>query len=79
MKKIGDLTKGAATGAAKEAMTIALGAAVREIFDETGAKKIAKEQLMEIGKKILGDSSIPNKEKIQKEILKTLIKKELGL
>ncbi|MFX0051705.1 MAG: hypothetical protein ACFFAJ_18265 [Candidatus Hodarchaeota archaeon] len=79
MKKIGGLAKGAAKGAAKEAMSTALSSAVKEIINETGAKEIAKEQLMDAGKKILGDNSIPNKQKIQKEILKTLIKKELGL
>ena len=79
MKKIGGLAKGAAKGAAKEAMSTALNGAVKEIINETGAKEIAKEQLMDAGKKILGDKSIPNKQKIQTEILKTLIKKELGL
>ena len=53
--------------------------AVGEIIKESGAKEFAKEQLVETGKKILGDNSIPNKQKIQKELLKTLIKKELGL
>ncbi|MFX0173288.1 MAG: hypothetical protein ACFE9L_15440 [Candidatus Hodarchaeota archaeon] len=79
MKKIGGLAKGAAKGVAKEAMSTALNSAVKEIINETGAKEIAKEQVMDVGQKILGDKSIPNKQKIQKEILKTLIKKELGL
>ena len=75
MKRLGDLAK----GATKEAMSTALQTAVKEIVNESGAKKIAKEKLLEAGKTILGDKSIPNKQKIQKEILKTLIKKELGL
>ena len=75
MKKLGGLAK----GAAKEAMSTALQVAVKEIINESGAKELAKEQLLEAGKSILGDKSIPNKQKIQKEILKTLIKKELGL
>ena len=79
MKKIGGLAKGAAKGAVKEAMGTALQVAVKEIIVETGAKDIAREQLLEVGKKIMGDNSIPNKQKIEKELLKTLIKKELGL
>jgi hypothetical protein len=75
MKKIGGLAK----GAAKEAMSTALNTAIKEIINETGAKEIAKERLMDAGKKIMNDNSIPTKEKVQKEILKTLIKKELGL
>jgi hypothetical protein len=75
MKKLGGLAK----GAAKEAMSSALQVAVGEIIKESGAKEFAKEQILETGKKILGDNSIPNKQKIQKELLKTLIKKELGL
>ena len=75
MKKLGGLAK----GVAKEAMNTALRVAVGEIIKESGAKEFAKEQLVETGKKILGDNSIPNKQKIQKELLKTLIKKELGL
>ncbi len=75
MKKLGGLAK----GAAKEAMSTALSTAVTEIIDESGAKDIAKDQLLNAGKKILGDKKIPTKQKIQKELLKTLIKKELGL
>ena len=79
MKKLGGLAKGAAKGAIKETMSTALHVAVKEIITETGAKDIAKDQLIDVGKKILGDNSIPNKQKVQKELLKTLIKKELGL
>ena len=75
MKKIGGLAK----GVAKEAMSTALQVAVKEIINESGAKELAKEQIMDVGKKILGDTSIPNKQKVQKDLLKTLIKKELGL
>ncbi|NHJ01491.1 MAG: hypothetical protein EAX86_05080 [Candidatus Heimdallarchaeota archaeon] len=75
MKKIGGLAK----GVGKEALNTALNAAVKEIINETGAKEIAKERLLEAGKKIMGDTNIPTKEKMQKELLKTLIKKELGL
>ncbi len=75
MKKLGGLAK----GAAKDAMSTALNSAVKEIVNESGAKEIAKDQLLDAGKKILGDKNIPTKQKIQKEILKTLIKKELGL
>lgn len=75
MKKLGGLAK----GAVKEAMSTALSTAVTEIFNESGAKDMAKDQLLNAGKKILGDKNIPTKQKIQKEILKTLIKKELGL
>ena len=75
MKKIGGLAK----GAGKEAMKSTLNAVVKEIINESGAKEIAKDQLLEAGKKILGDKNIPTKQKIQKELLKTLIKKELGL
>ena len=75
MKKIGGLAK----GAGKEAMKIALNSAVEEIIKETGVKELAKEKIIDAGKKIVGDESIPNKDKIQKEILKTLIKRELGL
>ena len=75
MKRISGLAK----GAAKEAMSSALQVAVREIINESGAKEIAKEQILDVGKKILGDKSVPNKQKVQKELLKTLIKKELGL
>ena len=75
MKKLGGLAK----GAAKDAMTTTLNTVVKELIKESGAKEIAKEQLLEAGKKILGDKDIPTKQKIQKEILKTLIKKELGL
>lgn len=75
MKKLGGLAK----GAAKDAMTTTLNSVVKELIKESGAKEIAKEQLLEAGKKILGDKDIPTKQKIQKEILKTLIKKELGL
>ena len=75
MKRLGGLAK----GVAKEAMSTALQSAVKEIVNESGAKEIAKEQLLESGKKILGDKSIPNKQKIQKELLKALIKQELGL
>jgi hypothetical protein len=60
-------------------MSTALQGAVKEIVVETGAKDIAKDQILEAGKKIIGDKSIPNKQKIEKKILKTLIKKELGL
>ena len=74
MKKLGGLAK----GAANDAMS-ALNSAVKEIVNESGAKEIAKGQLLDAGKKILGDKNIPTKQKIQKEILKTLIKKELGL
>ena len=79
MKKIGGLAKGMAKGAVKETMSTALQAAVKEIIVETGAKDIAKDQLLNVGKKVMGDKSIPNKQKLEKEILKTLIKKELGL
>ncbi|MHA1969537.1 MAG: hypothetical protein ACW964_17285 [Candidatus Hodarchaeales archaeon] len=79
MKKIGGLAKGAAKGAAKEAMSTTLNAVVKELINESGAKDIAKDQILDVGKKILGDKNIPNKQKVQKEILKTLIKKELGL
>ncbi|MFX0016056.1 MAG: hypothetical protein ACFFB2_13410 [Promethearchaeota archaeon] len=75
MKKIG----GVAKGLGKEAMSTALNTAVNEIIKETGAKEIAKEKVLDAGKKILGDKNIPTKQKIQKELLKTLIKKELGL
>ncbi len=75
MKKIGGLAK----GVGKEAMSTALNTAVKEILEETGAKEIAKDKALEVGKKIIGDKNIPTKEKVQKEILKTLIKKELGL
>ncbi len=75
MKKIGGLAK----GAAKEAMSTTLNSVVKELIDESGVKDIAKEQILDVGKKILGDKNIPNKQKVQKEILKTLIKKELGL
>lgn len=75
MKKIGGLAK----GVGKEAMSTALNTAVKEVLEETGAKEIAKDKALEIGKKILGDKNIPTKQKVQKEILKTLIKKELGL
>ena len=75
MKKLGGLAK----GAAKEAMSTALNIAVKEIIVESGAKQLAKDQIVDVGKKILGDKSIPNKQKIQKELLKGLIKKELGL
>ncbi len=75
MKKLGGLAK----GAAKDAMTTTLNTVVKELIKESGAKEIAKEQLLEVGKKILGDKNVPTKQKIQKEILKTLIKKELGL
>ena len=75
MKKLGGLAK----GAAKEAMTTTLNTVVKELVKESGAKEIAKERLLEVGKKVLGDKNIPTKQKIQKEILKTLIKKELGL
>jgi len=75
LKKLGGLAK----GAGKEAVKIALNSAVEEIIKETGVKELAKEKVFEVGKKIIGDESIPNKDKIQKEILKTLIKKELGL
>ncbi len=79
VKKIGGLAKGATKGVVKEAMSTVLQTAVKEIIVETGAKDLAKEQLLDAGKKIMGDKSIPNKQKIEKEILKTLIKKELGL
>jgi hypothetical protein len=79
MKKLGGLAKGAAKGAVKEAMSSAMQAAVKEIIDETGATDIAKKQLVDAGTRILGDKRIPNKEKIQKDLVKTLIKKELGL
>ena len=75
MKKLGGLAK----GVAKDAMSTALQSAVKEIVNESGAKELAKDQLLDAGKKILGDKSIPNKQKIQKELLKTLIKRELGL
>ncbi|MHA2225840.1 MAG: hypothetical protein ACXAC8_11585 [Candidatus Hodarchaeales archaeon] len=75
MKKLGKL----ATGVGKDALSSALNSAVKEIVNESGAKEIAKENILEAGKKILGDKNIPTKQKIQKEILKTLIKKELGL
>ncbi len=79
MKKIGGLAKGAAKGAAKEAMTTTLNTVVKELINESGVKEVAKEQLLEAGKKIIGDQNIPNKQKVQKELLKALIKKELGL
>ncbi len=75
MKKLGGLAK----GVGKEAMSTALNTAVKEIIEETGAKEIAKDKALEVGKTILGDKNIPTKQKVQKEILKTLIKKELGL
>ncbi|MFX1505297.1 MAG: hypothetical protein ACFFDI_29705 [Promethearchaeota archaeon] len=75
MKKLGGLAK----GVGKEAMSTALNTAVKEIIEETGAKEIAKDKALEVGKKIIGDKNIPTKQKVQKEILKTLIKKELGL
>jgi hypothetical protein len=75
MKKLGGLAK----GVGKEAMSTALNTAVKEILEETGAKEIAKDKALEVGKKIIGDNNIPTKQKVQKEILKTLIKKELGL
>ncbi|MFX1516443.1 MAG: hypothetical protein ACFFC6_09040 [Promethearchaeota archaeon] len=75
MKKLGGLAK----GVGKEAMSTALNTAVKEILEETGAKEIAKDKALEVGKKIIGDKNIPTKQKVQKEILKTLIKKELGL
>jgi hypothetical protein len=75
MKKLGGLAK----GVGKEAMSTALNTAVNEILEETGAKEIAKDKALEVGKKIIGDKNIPTKQKVQKEILKTLIKKELGL
>ncbi|MFW9906125.1 MAG: hypothetical protein ACFFFH_17530 [Candidatus Thorarchaeota archaeon] len=75
MKKLGGLAK----GVGKEAMSTALNTAVKEILEETGAKEIAKDKALEVGKNILGDKNIPTKQKVQKEILKTLIKKELGL
>ena len=75
MKKLGGLAK----GAGKEAMSTALNTAVKEIINESGAKELAKDKILDAGKKVLGDKNIPTKQKIQKEILKTLIKKELGL
>ncbi|MHA2245778.1 MAG: hypothetical protein ACXADY_12505 [Candidatus Hodarchaeales archaeon] len=75
MKKLGGLAK----GVGKEAISTALNTAVKEIINESGAKDIAKEKVLDAGKKILGDKNVPTKQKIQKEILKTLIKKELGL
>ena len=75
MKKLGGLAK----GVGKEAMSTTLNTAVKEIISESGAKDIAKDKLLDAGKKVLRDKNIPTKQKIQKEILKTLIKKELGL
>jgi hypothetical protein len=79
MKKLGGVAKGAAKGVAKEAFSATLQAAVKEIIVETGAKDLAKEQLLDAGKKVLGDKTVPSKQKMQKDILKSLIKKELGL
>ena len=61
MKKLGGLAK----GAAKDAMTTTLNTVVKELIKESGAKEIAKEQLLEAGKKILGDKNVPTKQKIQ--------------
>ncbi len=79
MKKIGGLAKGAVKGAVKETMASAMQAAVKEIIDETGATDIAKKQVIDAGTRILGDKKIPNKEKIQKDLLKKMIKRELKL
>ena len=70
MKKIGglgkDLTKGVAKGAAQSILT----GLVVEIIEESGAKKIAKEKILEAGKTILKDDSIPAADKVKKEVMK---------
>lgn len=79
VKKLGgfgkDLSKGVAKGAAQSILT----GLVVEIFEESGAKNIAKDKILDAGKKILKDDSIPNSDKIKKEVMKKLIKNQLGL
>ncbi|MFW9997507.1 MAG: hypothetical protein ACFFD4_36035 [Candidatus Odinarchaeota archaeon] len=78
MKKLGGLGK-VGKDLAKEGVSQVLNTVVQEIIDETNIKEIAKEQIMDAGKKIMKDDSIPTKDKMQKEILKMLIKKQLGI
>jgi len=78
MKKFGGLGKGV-KGLAKDGLNKALNSVVEEIMEETKIKDIAMEKVVEAGKKILKDDSIPTKDKLQKEILKRLIKNQLGL
>ncbi|MHA1450618.1 MAG: hypothetical protein ACTSP4_14505 [Candidatus Hodarchaeales archaeon] len=78
-KKLGGFGKGLVKDAASQTFNTVLNTVIHEIIEETKVKEIAKEQIIEAGKKILKDDSIPTKEKIQKEILKKLIKQQLGL
>ena len=79
MKKIGGLGKNLTKGVAKGAAQSILTGLVVEIFEESGAKNIAKDKILEAGKKVLKDDSIPNSDKIKKEVVKKLIKNQLGL
>ncbi|MHA2295503.1 MAG: hypothetical protein ACXAEU_16945 [Candidatus Hodarchaeales archaeon] len=78
MKKFGGLGK-IGKGLAKEGLSQVLNTVVQEIMEETQVKEIAKDKILEVGKNILKDDSIPTKDKMQRKILKMLIKQQLGI
>ena len=80
-KFIKKVSKGAtdiAGDAIKKALSLLIGGIIKEIAMESGVDNVAKDKMMQVGLKIAKEMNLDPK-KIQRDLLKGAIKKELGL
>lgn len=80
-KFIKKVSKGAtdiAGDAIKKALSSLIGGIIKEIAMESGVDNVAKDKMMQVGLKIAKEMNLDPK-KIQRDLLKGAIKKELGL
>lgn len=78
IKKVGKGATNIAGDAIKKALSALIGGIIKEIVTESGVDNIAKDKMMQVGIKIAKDMNLDPK-KIQRDLLKGAIKKELGL
>ncbi len=78
IKKVGKSATDIAGDAIKKALSSLLGGIIKEIVTESGVDNVAKDKMMQVGLKIAKDMNLDPK-KIQRDLLKNAIKKELGL
>ena len=73
--------KGAAdlgSSAMKAALTALLADIAKEMLEETGVADLAKDQIMDVGTKIIKDMGV-NPTEVKKDLIKAAIKKELNI
>jgi hypothetical protein len=78
IKKVGKGATDIAGDAIKKALSSLIGGIIKELITETGVDNVAKDKMMKVGLKIAKDMNLDPK-KIQRDLLKSAIKKELGM